>query len=74
MLPVSTITFVFQPGNITVFVNAKGIAIVKLPKGVYSYVATTPGYAIIYGENINTTTGVMQRIEILLNKSSSSIK
>lgn len=68
LLPVTTTTIVFQPDNVTTFVDAKGIATVKLSKGVYSYIATTPGFATVYGSNIKTSTGVMHRIELLLNK------
>ena len=67
-MPVTTTTLLFQPGNITAFVNAGGIAEVHLPKGVYSYTATTPGYDTAEGFNLQATAGVMHRVDIMVNK------
>lgn len=68
LLPVTTSTLLLQPGNITAYVNEKGVADVKINKGPVSYIITTPGYPVAYGDNIQLVPGVMHRIEIMLKK------
>ena len=68
LLPVTTASFLFQPGNITASADAKGIAKIKLKEGIVSGTVTAPGYASLELNNIKITTGVMHRLEVTLNK------
>jgi hypothetical protein len=58
----------FEPGDITAFVNANGIADVCMPAGEYSLLATTPGYNTIIIDAIVVKPGAMRHIELLLYK------
>lgn len=69
LLPVTTATFLFQPGNIKVYVNNHGIAEVHLQKGIeYNATVTSPGYNTVELTNLQVTAGVMHHMEILVKK------